>query len=122
MANSVCIVSPGNLASNPRALKEADALHDAGYEVTAVVCNYTEALSRFDDEIAGRVPWKVVRVPRLASERYLHLASDLTAHVLATIGARIPLAIAVGAYGGPSMALERAASAVAADPYIAHYI
>ena len=38
MPGAVCIVSPGNLASNPRVLKEADALHEAGYAVTAVVC------------------------------------------------------------------------------------
>jgi hypothetical protein len=37
MRRSVCIVSPGNLAANPRILKEADALHGAGYAVTVVV-------------------------------------------------------------------------------------
>ena len=30
MPRRVCIVSPGNLASNPRVLKEADALHERG--------------------------------------------------------------------------------------------
>ena len=122
MANTVCIVSPGNLASNPRVLKEADALHEAGYEVTAVVCNYTEALRRFDDEIAARAPWRVLRVPRLASERYFHLASDVAAHVLSMAGVKVPLAIAASAYGGPSADLRQAACAVPADLYIAHYV
>src|SRR6516162_4870578 len=45
MPRKVCIVSSGNLASNPRLLKEADALHEAGYAVTAVVCDYTVSLA-----------------------------------------------------------------------------
>ena len=55
MRRAVCIVSPGNLASNPRVLKEAEALHGAGYEVTAVVCDYNEALRLADDEIEAAV-------------------------------------------------------------------
>jgi hypothetical protein len=50
---AVCIVSPGNLASNPRVLKEADALHGAGYDVTSVFCSYSDALRAADDEIAA---------------------------------------------------------------------
>ena len=64
MPRKVCIVSTGNLASNPRVLKEADALHEAGYRVTAVVCDYTASLRSFDDDIATKVPWTVLRVPR----------------------------------------------------------
>ena len=52
MRGAICIVSPGNLASNPRLLKEADALHGAGYAVTAVVCRYSEELRSFDEAIA----------------------------------------------------------------------
>jgi len=69
MRGAICIVSPGNLASNPRLLKEADALHEAGYGVTTVVCDYTESLRAFDDEIAASVAWKVIRVPRRPDER-----------------------------------------------------
>ena len=65
MRRTVCIVSPGNLASNPRILKEADALHGAGYDVTAVVCDYNESLRQPDDEIEASVPWKVIRVPHV---------------------------------------------------------
>jgi hypothetical protein len=46
MRGTICIVSPGNLASNPRLLKEVDALHEAGYGVTVVACDYTERLGR----------------------------------------------------------------------------
>ena len=122
MRGAVCIVSPGNLASNPRVLKEADALHEAGYAVTAVVCDYTEALRPFDDEIAARAPWKVVRVARPAGERQIGRAARGLARLATGLGMRVPVALAASAYGGPVAALRRAASEVPADLYIAHYV
>src|SRR5438876_3810902 len=122
MPRRVCIVSPGNLASNPRVLKEADALHEAGYGVTAVVCNYTDSLKSFDDDIAARVPWAVVRISRLAWEPYLQRISSLIARALLKAAPGVPLSIAVSAYGGPAQALWQAARAVPADLYIAHYV
>jgi len=119
MRGAICIVSPGNLASNPRVLKEADALHEAGYAVTAVACDYTEALRSFDDEIAAGAPWKVVRVPRSRSERPIGL---LAGGVARLAGTHTPVALAARAYGGPVAALRRAASGVSADLYIGHYI
>jgi glycosyltransferase involved in cell wall biosynthesis len=122
MAGAVCIVSPGNLASNPRVLKEADALHEAGYAVTAVVCDYTEALRPFDDEISARVPWSVVRVARTAGERQLGQAARVVAKLAIGLGLRAPVGLAASAYGGPVSALRRAAREVPADLYIAHYV
>jgi glycosyltransferase involved in cell wall biosynthesis len=122
MRGAVCIVSPGNLASNPRVLKEADALHEAGHAVTAVVCDYTEALRPFDDEIAARVPWKVVRVTRPAGERQVGRAARGLAKVATGLGLPVPIGLAASAYGGPVSALRRAASEVPADLYIAHYV
>lgn len=122
MGGAICIVSPGNLASDPRVLKEADALHEAGYTVTAVVCDYTEALRPFDDEIAARVPWKVVRVARPAGDRQVSQAARGLAGFATSLGMRAPVGLAAVAYGGPVGALRRAASKVRADLYIAHYV
>lgn len=122
MPRRICILSPGNLSSNPRLVKEADALHRAGYDVTAIVCDYTEALKPFDDEIASGAPWKIVRLPRDRSERYITAASRPVAQVLAASGMPVPLPVASHAYGGPAYALRRAATAVVADLYIAHYV
>lgn len=122
MNRRICIVSPGNLASNPRVLKEADALHDAGYGVTAVVCDYTEELRDFDDEIAAKVPWTVVRVPRPRGERAITIAASRLARIIAGAGGPVPLALADYAHGGPVSTLRRAALAIPADLYIAHYI
>jgi hypothetical protein len=122
MRGTVCIVSPGNLASNPRVLKEAGALHDAGYGVTTIVCNYTGELRGVDDGIVARVPWKVVRVPRPFGERAVTMAAGRLARLVATVGARIPPSLAALACGGPVATLRDAALAVPADLYIAHYV
>jgi glycosyltransferase involved in cell wall biosynthesis len=122
MPRKVCIVSSGNLASNPRLLKEADALHEAGYAVTAVVCNYTAALRDFDDDIVAKVPWTVVRLPRPSWERYLHAASGFGARVLSSAGLGVPVSLAANAYGGPAQVLHHAMRDLPADLYIAHYV
>ena len=80
MRRTVCIVSPGNLASNPRVLKEADALHGAGYDVTAVVCDYNAALRQADDDIEAAAPWTVIRADDKKSAR-LALIRDLLARL-----------------------------------------
>ncbi|MBL6616327.1 MAG: hypothetical protein ISP45_20105 [Reyranella sp.] len=119
MRGTICIVSPGNLASNPRLLKEADALHEAGYGVTAVACDYTESLRDFDDEIAASVPWKVIRVPRRSRERPAALLAGAVASIARN---HLPVGLAARAYGGPVGALSRAADGVPADLYIGHYV
>jgi glycosyltransferase involved in cell wall biosynthesis len=122
MARSVCIVSPGNLAANPRILKEADALHEAGYTVTAVVSDYSTGLRGFDAEIASHAPWKVVRASRSSAERYVRVAARFAARLTDGLGQQSSPAIAARAYGGPIGPLERTACSVSADLYIGHYV
>jgi hypothetical protein len=122
MPRSICLVSPGNLAANPRIVKEADALHEAGYTVTAIVSDYSPGLRPFDDEIIARASWRVVRVPRSAGERYVGAAARLAAKLVDGVGMDIPMSIAAHAYGGPVSALRDAAFSVRADLYIAHYV
>ena len=122
MRRAVCIVSPGNLASNPRVLKEADALHSAGYDVTAVVCNYNEVLRQADDEIEAVVPWKVIRVSRSRGEGIRARAVAQLAQILSTLGVPIPVKMAALSARTPVDALMRRAPEVPADLYIAHYV
>ncbi|MDB5487765.1 MAG: hypothetical protein JWQ58_1480 [Reyranella sp.] len=122
MRRAVCIVSPGNLASNPRVLKEADALHGAGYDVTAIVCDYNEVLRQADDEIEAAVRWKVVRVPRSFDEGVTARAATALAQVLSTLGIAVPVGVAARSARTPVAALMRRAREVPADLYIAHYV
>jgi glycosyltransferase involved in cell wall biosynthesis len=122
MRRTVCIVSPGNLASNPRVLKEADALHGAGYGVTAIVCDYDETLRQADDEIEAAAPWKVIRVPRSPNEgATARLAAGL-AKLLLAMGVAVPVGVAACSARAPVAALMRRARDVPADLYIAHYV
>lgn len=122
MRRTICIVSPGNLASNPRVLKEADALHGAGYDVTAIVCNYNEVLRQADDEIEAAVPWKVMRVPRSFGEGVVARAAMALAKGLSVLGLNVPLGVAARSERTPVSALMRRAGEVKADLYIAHYV
>lgn len=121
-SRSVCVVSPGSLSSNPRLVKEADALHGAGYDVTAVVCSDSNELGAYDDEIVARVPWRVRRAARSPTDRYVSRASRILARFMTADGRSIGPSLASAAYGVPSGALRRATVAVRADLYIAHYI
>ncbi len=122
MPDRVCIVSPGSLASNPRVLKEASALHEAGYAVTTVVCDYAEALREVDNDLVGEVPWKVIRVPRAAAERYVGAVWNVAARALDGVGLPVPLSVAAAAFGGPAAELRAAVESVPADLYVSHYV
>ena len=122
MRRAVCIVSPGNLASNPRVLKEADALQGAGYDVTAIVCDYNAVLRQADDEIEAAVPWKVIRVSRSRGEGLRARAFERLARVLSALGLRVPVIVAALSARTPVGALMRRASEIPADLYIAHYV
>ncbi|MBS0546302.1 MAG: glycosyltransferase [Proteobacteria bacterium] len=122
MPRSVCILGSGSMASNPRLLKEAGALHEAGYDVTTVSCDYTDALRATDDEIERAVPWRVRRVSRPSLARYATRAARVAARLVEAAGIAPPSGLAAEAYGGPTRALSGAVAGVAADLYIAHYV
>ncbi len=119
---TVCLVTPGHLATNPRLVKEADALQEAGYRVSVIAARFVAWAEEADQEFADR-PWALRTV---------------------TFGPRAPLPIYVwqsglrrvaalldrytGARGGlearalhpATPALTRQARQVRADIYIAH--
>jgi hypothetical protein len=51
---SICLVSPGHVGSNPRLVKEADALTAVGYNVRAVAVNLDEMKRRSDQALIAR--------------------------------------------------------------------
>ncbi len=122
MARRICIVTPGNLAFNPRVLKEADALHGAGYGVTVVACDYNEDLRHLDDQVTARAPWRVVRVRRMPVDRTVTRVARALASVVDRAGVGVGVGLATRAERGAVPALKPAASAVPAELYIAHYV
>src|SRR5690242_19813042 len=71
-AKRICLVSPQHLASNPRLVKEADALHEAGIAVRVIAGDATPGVRPLDDTSLAQAPWPVFKVGLGA--RPLHLA------------------------------------------------
>jgi glycosyltransferase involved in cell wall biosynthesis len=122
MARAVCLITPAHVASNPRLVKEADALVGAGYDVTVVSGDVSADLRAFDEQILAAAAWKSVRVRRCLADRVLKRAATSGADWLSRFGMDVPLWLAVPAQHNQSRALVRAAKSVKADLYIAHIV
>ncbi|MEH2197160.1 glycosyltransferase [Nostoc sp.] len=116
----VCLVSPGHVSCNPRLLKEANALHNAGFHVRVVAGNYSAEARLLDESILPQAPWPWTQVTLGAKPTYLmrRLWQELARRV-ATTG-WIPLSVAIWAHSPMSTKLAKAAAAESADLYIAH--
>jgi glycosyltransferase involved in cell wall biosynthesis len=121
-AKRICLVSPGHLASNPRLVKEANALHEAGYAVRVVAGDYAPGLRPLDDTILARAPWLVVKIGLGGRPRYLarRLRQELTRKAFGFgVGG---LRQAIWALSPITQSLAKAATAERADLYIGHYL
>ncbi|MDB5014377.1 MAG: glycosyltransferase family 4 protein, partial [Daejeonella sp.] len=56
MVRKVCIITPGSLASNPRVVKEAEALIDAGFKVHLIYTRHISSLVNHDQAILNDHP------------------------------------------------------------------
>jgi glycosyltransferase involved in cell wall biosynthesis len=56
-ARRVCLVTTLQPSANPRVVKEADALAEAGYEVRVVAAHWAEWASEFDRELLSSRSW-----------------------------------------------------------------
>lgn len=126
-ARTVCIVTPGYVATTPRVVKEADALAEAGYRVRVV---FTEGdLDRLRAFDAGLLEgkswqWTVVRWSRrLRPERVRFWRLTVPHQVLRRLppGRLRRPALLAWAESRVYPALAGAAAAEAADLFIGHY-
>src|SRR5262245_17705694 len=116
----VCIVTPGQIGSNPRVIKEADALHETCHEVSVIARRTLDVVEPRDQALMRRIPWRLERIDlRSPLLRKLRRARQLCAR-----GAYEATGLARSADTGLSAStqpLRRAALATSADLYIAHY-
>jgi hypothetical protein len=59
----ICIVTQLHVSSNPRVVKEADALTEAGYSVAVIAPDFSAWGREADKEFTER-PWKIVESPK----------------------------------------------------------
>jgi hypothetical protein len=121
-ATRVCLVTTGQPACNPRLVKEADTLVDAGFDVHIVAAFSADWATDADRELASSrrwsqtfIDWRLTSMPwTFWKSRLRHSAARLTAPWL---GASSAAEFAVSRIAPE---LRRAASKVQADLYIAH--
>lgn len=115
----ICLVTPGHLSTNPRLVKEADALAAAGYEVSVVSARFIQWADEADAEFLNR-PWQVRKVAfGPMAGRMFHVAQSLRRRLCELVYRLFGLC-AVSAFHPVIPALARAACAIPADLYIAH--
>jgi len=118
----ICLVSPGHLGSNPRLIKEAEALSEAGWQVH-VIHGVTNDGDKAGDEsvLAAAGRWTHAEVRCVAGTRAYLLARlrQQAARLLFNLGVRIP-SVATAAQHVIASRLRRAALAAPADFYLGH--
>jgi len=120
----ICLISPGHLTSNPRLVKEADALTEAGHQV-AVISGWSFPPHQSEDRCFESRPWAQhhrVAFGALATphRRFWQRLRQRLARGLVRLGAHGP-AVAIRAWHPAGPDLIRATLGVHADLYIAHY-
>lgn len=119
---TVCLVTPGQPSTNPRLVKEADALVEAGTEVHVVACKFEAWADDADATFADR-PWTThwLRFGALAPrwlDLYQRARRRACREISRLVGIQPGLAERAFHYIIPE--LTRTTSRVSADLYIAH--
>lgn len=123
MNKSICIVTSANISYNPRALKEADALFEAGFDVRVVSVTHDEQRKVLDDDLIHVRKWRfdALDVRKIGVSRYRWLLAAVRqkffTYVFALSGGRLGL---VNTYSRYWTGLAQLASKEKADLYIAH--
>lgn len=116
----ICLVSPGHVASNPRLVKEANALYETGYLVRVVVGDYMAAVRPLDQTLLSTAPWSWTKVNLGSRFGYgLRRLRQEGAKCLAKRGLSSS-SLATWAHSPMSSRLGKAAASEPADLYIAH--
>jgi glycosyltransferase involved in cell wall biosynthesis len=122
-SRSVCLVAPGNLASNPRIVKEADALHSAGFRVRVVAGDMMATFRELVRSILAKAPWRAEKVGFQSSvRRCLAAAVRRGCRFLVDHGICPSVTVAHWCESQIVGKLFRAAAAERADLYVGHYL
>jgi len=117
----ICLVSPSHVAANPRLVKEANALHAAGYSVHVVAGWYYPPLDPFDREIYASAPWQRSTVYYLTGPRvFMHKLRQRWARRRLPTAQAPRLRLAMRAAHAAIGLLAKAAARVEADLYLGH--
>jgi len=57
LSKSICLITPSHVSLNPRLVKEADALSEAGFNVTVFACDFLDWAKKLDKSILDKTNW-----------------------------------------------------------------
>lgn len=120
----ICLVTPGHVATNPRIVKEADALSEVGHDVRVIAADYIP-WAREADKIFRDRGWTVQRTLPFGphapwSTRLRQIVRQRAARLLADRGSD-QAAVICAAWHPLAPDLVKATMSVVADLYVAHY-
>lgn len=120
----VCLVTTGQPSTNPRLVKEADALTGAGHTVEAIGAHWSAWASALDPELLRTRSWQFRYVGGDRRQPDLSYQWTRVRHKLArSLWPRVGnLDLAIRAYARPAAELAAAARRTPADLYIAHTV
>lgn len=119
-ATRICIITPGQIGSNPRAVKEAGTLHAAGHDVTVIATRTLDLVEPRDQAILRAAGWRLTRISlrsrplwrvRRAVQRATRVLYQATGHQ----------GFADSGFSAVTRPLTAAALSCPAALYIAHY-
>jgi len=120
-SHTICLVSGSHVCTNPRLVKEAHTLHDAGYHVHVIAGRYHSPYDDRDQEILAQVQWKYTLVSYGGWLRGLtQKITRKVARGLMGIFPSSPMAIAARAHHAASAQIANVAESIPADLYIGH--
>lgn len=122
---TICLVTPTQPTLNPRLVKEADALAEAGYDVQVVCCYYQAWAVEADRALLASKAWSCAYVggsPETQSAKYwwTRIRNGVARRLVPLLGT--PRWLEGYAMARCYVELERQACATPADLYIAHNV
>lgn len=113
-------MTPSALGSNPRVVKEANTLQDAGYAVTVISVRTLDAVDGLDDTILSEAQWRSVRLDFRSARRrrWPRVRQIANGWMFSAFNGGLFANRSVSPF---TSALTRAAVRMPADLYIAHY-
>ncbi len=88
----ICLITPGHLSSDPRLLKEAEALHNAGYKLVLIFTRYLDYLTLEDQKIIDKnADWEFIYTDWLINtDKHKRYISGLKRHLASIMHQLVP--------------------------------
>jgi hypothetical protein len=117
----ICVLTPGALGSNPRVVKEAEAFHENGHDVTVISTRTLAHVDWRDEALLARAGWQALRLDFRSRGMGWKFRRAAQAGYAASFQLMGSCGLADRGFSPFTGVLTAAARRLEADLYIAHY-